>query len=120
MSRDDAYRQTFAAEDRARNDQRGAAPWSVPAAATREPYDPGQILWTAPRGKHGTERLRLARRVFESHPFLDLRIEYRDRESGEWRPTTKGISIRLREIADLEAVLAAEVERLATDPGASR
>jgi len=83
-------------------------------ATEGEAYDPGQILWQAPRGE--SERLRLSRREYQGRPFLDLRIEYRD-HGGAWRPTKKGVSLRVHELADVQAALGRAVAALVTDAG---
>ncbi len=73
-----------------------------------EPYDPGETLWTAPRGEG--QRVRLARKTFKGRTYLDLRVEY-EPQPGTWAPTRKGLSLRSGELGALAAALegAAEV-----------
>lgn len=44
-----------------------------------------------------TERLCVALREYQGHHFIDVRVQFRA-EDGEWRPTKKGITIKMREL----------------------
>jgi hypothetical protein len=58
--------------------------------------------------------LRLSTEEFDCHPYLSLRLWERD-QSGEWRPTRKGVSVRISECGRLAEVLA-EVARQQSTP----
>lgn len=89
----------------------GSAP---PRAA--DPYDPGEVLWQAARGQDGSERIRLSRKSYLGRTFLDLRIEWRVAD-GSWRPTKKGVSIRLGELADVKDALEKALDVMAKGEG---
>jgi hypothetical protein len=44
-----------------------------------------------------TERLAVQFREFETHHFLDVRIQFLGSE-GQWLPTRRGLTIKLREL----------------------
>jgi hypothetical protein len=75
----------------------------VPARpSTAPPREPDEVLWASQRDAE--YRIRLARRYHDGRPFLDLRVERRDR-SGRWFPTPRGCAIRLSEVEGLAAAL---------------
>lgn len=78
--------------------------------STKQDSNSGETLALFQRGE--TERLRLARKLWNERPYLDLRVEFLN-ESGSWSPTKKGLSIRRGEIAGLVEAL----EREASDAG---
>ncbi|MCC7261582.1 MAG: transcriptional coactivator p15/PC4 family protein [Candidatus Latescibacteria bacterium] len=43
--------------------------------------------------KNSREELRLSLAEFNGHPYVDLRVYYRDDESGEMRPSRSGITV---------------------------
>jgi hypothetical protein len=43
--------------------------------------------------KNSREELRLALSEYNGHPYADLRVFYRDDDSGEMRPSKKGITV---------------------------
>ena len=61
--------------------------------------------------KSNTEIVRVEVSEFRGQKYLNLRIWYSDKESGEYKPSQKGIAVRPELYAELkEAVLAAERE----------
>lgn len=42
--------------------------------------------------KNSTEKIRVTLSEYKGYTFLDVRVYYED-DSGEWRPTKKGIAI---------------------------
>ena len=43
--------------------------------------------------KNSTEVYRISEKEYEGYRFIDVRIYYMDKNSGEYKPTKKGISI---------------------------
>jgi len=43
--------------------------------------------------KNSNEVYRISEKEYEGYRFIDVRIYYQDRQTQEWKPTTKGISI---------------------------
>ena len=43
--------------------------------------------------KNSSEVYRIFEKEYEGYKFIDVRIYYMDKNSGEYKPTTKGISI---------------------------
>ena len=43
--------------------------------------------------KNSSEVYRIYEKEYEGYKFIDVRIYYMDRKSGEYKPTKKGISI---------------------------
>ncbi len=61
--------------------------------------------------KGGGEIIRVEISEFRGKSYLNIRTWYTDRDSGEYKPTQKGVSIRPEQYDQLrEAVLAAESE----------
>lgn len=86
---------------------RAAAPLPQrPAARPAEPDSPsgeGETILALPRAEN--ERTRLARKVYQGHGFVDLRVEFLGRD-GRWLPTKKGLSLKARDLRELgEALL---------------
>jgi len=52
---------------------------------------PGSPTFVIPKIGHDERRVSLAE--FNGHPYVDLRIHFRDAESGEMRPSRKGVTI---------------------------
>ncbi|MGC9322649.1 MAG: transcriptional coactivator p15/PC4 family protein [Kosmotogaceae bacterium] len=50
--------------------------------------------------RNDTEIVRVSRREFKGHEFLDLRIYYQDDE-GDYKPTKKGITINPKLVDEL-------------------
>jgi hypothetical protein len=66
------------------------------SAATTNAVRGGDVqIATFERGE--TERLAVLFRQYEGHHFLDLRIQFRA-EDGTWRPTKKGVTVKMREL----------------------
>lgn len=76
---------------------------------SRNAADTDRVLATLPR-KDGAEELRIAVRSYQGRRYADARLYY-CAEDGEFRPTSKGITIRKHE---LPAVLSA-LESALTD-----
>jgi hypothetical protein len=74
-------------------------------------------LLTLHRAYGGTvSELRLTAEEYNGHPYLALRI-WQPTEGGEWRPTRKGVSIRISECARLaEALDRAAISRPTEPP----
>ena len=47
--------------------------------------------------RRGGERLAVMWREYEGHHFVDLRIQFKT-EDGEWKPTKKGVTIKVHEL----------------------
>lgn len=61
--------------------------------------------------KGGGEIVRVEVSEFRGQNYLNLRVWYTDKESGEYKPTQKGIAIRPELYGELkQAILAAEQE----------
>ncbi len=43
--------------------------------------------------KNSNEVYRISEKEYEGYKFIDVRIYYMDKSSGEWKPTRKGISL---------------------------
>ena len=43
--------------------------------------------------KNSREVIRISEKEYEGYKFIDVRIYYMDKNSGEYKPTKKGISI---------------------------
>ena len=65
---------------------------------------PGQRRATFARSD--TEELRVELASYEGHPFVNLRIWFTGTD-GQWHPTKKGCTVRLREVPELVAALEA-------------
>jgi hypothetical protein len=81
--------------------------WRNPNYPAPEPSAPpeetGTRLATFNRGR-GEEQLRVCLDTFEGHRFVSIRLWARGRDGNFW-PTRKGCSIRLRELPELVEVL---------------
>lgn len=42
--------------------------------------------------KNSMEKIRVSTETFKGHSFIDIRVYYED-DTGEWKPTKKGIAI---------------------------
>jgi hypothetical protein len=84
------------------------------------PVDEGMLLGSCPRND-GQEELRITLKTYESRPYVAVRVWFCDR-NGNWWPTRKGCSIRLREagrvVEALEKALAVP-HRQAAAPAAA-
>lgn len=69
----------------------------APAQEQREAFDEGQLLAAIPRGDR--EELRIAWAEYKGHPFLSIRLWAI--EGSKRKPTTKGITIKVKELADV-------------------
>jgi hypothetical protein len=54
--------------------------------------------------KNSTERIRVSISEYRGYTFLDVRVYYED-DSGEWRPTKKGITVSKDNIESLIKLL---------------
>lgn len=59
--------------------------------------------------RNDLEIVRVEKREFKGHEFVDIRIYYQD-ESGEWKPTKKGVTINPDKIDELVEALKKEKE----------
>lgn len=50
--------------------------------------------------KNSTEKIKVSTESYKGHDFIDVRVYYED-DTGEWRPTKKGIAITSKKIDDL-------------------
>jgi hypothetical protein len=63
--------------------------------------------------KNSTERIRVSRRSYEGHEFIDIRIFFED-DTGEWKPTKKGITIapdKVKKLVDILQSMGADGSR---------
>lgn len=51
--------------------------------------------------KSETEVIRVSTNEYKGHSFVDLRLFFKDRESGEFRPTRKGLVVKREFLNDL-------------------
>ena len=51
--------------------------------------------------KNSTEVYRISEKEYEGYRFIDVRIYYMDKNSGEYKPTKKGISIMPNNVEDI-------------------
>jgi len=51
--------------------------------------------------KNSTEVYRIFEKEYEGYKFIDVRIYYMDKNSGEYKPTKKGISIMPNNVEDI-------------------
>lgn len=72
------------------------------------PEETGEPLGTFPRNQ-GAEELRVSLAEYNGHRYIALRIWERD-QAGQFWPSKRGLSIRLRECAQLADILAAVVD----------
>ena len=75
------------------------------------PQDLGHRLLTLPRGQN--EELRLSLDAYEGHPFLNIRIWIRDADARGWWPSKRGVTLKLRELADVAEALAEALDLMA-------
>lgn len=66
--------------------------------AARPAVGEAHRLVTFPRTD--TEELRVELASLDGHPFINLRIWFRT-PAGQWLPTKKGVTVRLRELPEL-------------------
>ena len=43
--------------------------------------------------KNANPKLKVELKNYKGHDFIDIRTYYEDKESGEWKPTKKGVTI---------------------------
>lgn len=55
------------------------------------------VILQLPRGTDGKNELRIIFSEFKGHPFLNVR-EWFLSDDGNWYPTKKGVSIKMREL----------------------
>ena len=68
--------------------------------------------------KGGGEMIRVEITEFRGQNYLNLRVWYTDKDSGEYKPTQKGIAIRPELYPEIKAaILAAEQEIAASGGG---
>jgi hypothetical protein len=51
--------------------------------------------------KNSTEVYRIYEKEYEGYKFIDVRIYYKDNNSGEYKPTKKGISIMPNNVGEI-------------------
>ena len=51
--------------------------------------------------KNSNEVYRIFEKEYEGYKFIDVRIYYMDKNSGEYKPTKKGISIMPNNVEDI-------------------
>ena len=51
--------------------------------------------------KNSREVIRISEKEYEGYKFIDVRIYYMDKNSGEYKPTKKGISIMPNNVEDI-------------------
>lgn len=54
--------------------------------------------------KNTTEKIRVSKQLYKGYEFIDVRVYYED-DTGEWRPTKKGIAIAPDKINELISLL---------------
>lgn len=89
-----------------------------PRATTQAPpVETGERLATMDRGR-GVE-LRVSLDHYEDRPYVSIRLWERNRE-GIWWPTKRGVTIRIRELGEVLAVLSRVAEVIGGEgpPGA--
>lgn len=74
----------------------------IDRARAQSPAVDGEVLIRFDRG--GREEVRVTLKDFEGRRFIDVRRWFLD-QAGQWRPTTKGASIRLGEVDRLVEAL---------------
>lgn len=52
--------------------------------------------------KSETDEVRLTLRHFKGKAYLDLRVYFRTKDAGEFKPTRKGLTFPVKHAADLE------------------
>ena len=58
--------------------------------------------------KTSTEVYRIYEKEYEGYRFIDVRIYYMDKETGEYKPTRKGISLMPNNVSEvIEGILKA-------------
>ena len=55
--------------------------------------------------KNGHEQVYVRLRAYEGHPLIDVRIWYQDKQTEEWKPSPKGISISVDHYEELRAAI---------------
>ena len=43
--------------------------------------------------KNSREQVHVRLKSYEGHPIIDIRVWYQDRQTEEWKPTQKGVSV---------------------------
>ena len=89
-----------------------------PPAGGGPPQDLGHRLLTLPRGQD--EELRLSLDAYEGRPFLNVRIWTRDTDGRGWWPSKRGVTFKLRELADVAEALAEALDLRAEHRPAGR
>ncbi len=62
-----------------------------------------QVVFEIPKGKH--EKIRVTRGEYKDKIYLDIRLFFTDRNTGELKPTKKGITIPQDFLPQLVSVL---------------
>ena len=58
--------------------------------------------------KNSSEVYRISEKEYEGYRFIDVRIYYMDKETGEYKPTRKGISLMPNNVPEvIEGILKA-------------
>tara|TARA_E500000318_G_C3536390_1_gene202738 strand:- start:107 stop:340 length:234 start_codon:yes stop_codon:yes gene_type:complete len=58
--------------------------------------------------KNSSEVYRIYEKEYEGYKFIDVRIYYMDKETGEYKPTRKGISLMPNNVSEvIEGILKA-------------
>jgi hypothetical protein len=58
-----------------------------------QPWDGKSDKLVAAFQKNSREQVHVRLKQFEGRPLIDIRIWYPDRETEEWKPSSKGIAI---------------------------
>jgi hypothetical protein len=72
------------------------------------PTETGQRIATLDRGPD--EQVRINWSEYESHPYISLRMWTRDRRGRWWPDSKRGLSIRIRELGQVAAAIAAAID----------
>ena len=54
--------------------------------------------------KNSTEKIRVSTESYKDHEFIDVRVYYED-DTGEWKPTKKGVTIAPDKVDELVELL---------------
>ena len=55
--------------------------------------------------KNKNEIIRVQKKAYKQNQFIDVRVYYKDRDTGEFKPTAKGVAIREGLLPDLIRLL---------------
>jgi len=70
--------------------------------------------------RNSREQIHFYLKVFEGHPIIDVRIWYEDRQTGEWKPTMKGVALSTGLYTELVGAVEAIAPHLDAHPGPVR